>query len=144
LCKISNIFILCEFKSNNITDLRFDPIEGYPCSCKIIGIKSYNKDLRYNVINAEYNTQNEYVFIDIDPMIEIKDKFSTISYLEIEYVFQILEPNKVMQIYNKLKQKYNKLEVENEQNKMKLYSIYQSNGWKFLKGFYNLRDKFLS
>lgn len=71
------------------------PLEDACCEFEIISIKTDVKD--YNIIpfNAIRQFGNKYVFITIDPIIDIIGDFSQSSYLEIEYVIKFLNVKEV-------------------------------------------------
>lgn len=93
----SNTYKVIFDLSNVYTDgrLRFDPMEDACCEFEIISIKTDVKD--YNIIpfNAIKQFGNKYIFITIDPIIEIIGDFSQSSYLEIEYVMRFLNAKDV-------------------------------------------------
>lgn len=93
----SNTYKVIFDLSNVYTDgrLRFDPLEDACCEFEIISIKTDVKD--YNIIpfNAIRQFGNKYVFITIDPIIEIIGDFSQSSYLEMEYVIKFLNVKEV-------------------------------------------------
>jgi len=81
---------------NNIVFLRFDPIEGYCCSYRLLTVNTDIKNVKFNVINSSYNNDDTYIFLNLDPMVGINGDFTNVTFLEIEYELRILELSDIL------------------------------------------------
>lgn len=149
---------------DGIHALRFDPIEGYPCACRLFNVKSDKPNLQLVPMNAKYCENGEYVLIDVDPRIAVTGDLSGVTYLEIEYSLRLLETYELVPYYNGIIHEkeglvYEKNLLIDEKNKLiherdnliqerdelvrHLQAIFESKGYQMLTKLRNLKKKLL-
>lgn len=87
--------------------VRFDPVEGEFCRCEIVSVEVDGKTCDVVPFNAYSSKDNQYVFLNTDPVIEILGDFTDAEYITITYKNTILEStevsNAVNTMYTKIK-----------------------------------------
>lgn len=91
------------FDLNNIHldgRLRFDPVENACCEIEIVSVNTDAKDYSIVSHNAFKRSGNQYIFITIDPIIEISGDFSNATYIDILYNLKIFNSMKISELAN--------------------------------------------
>ena len=73
-----------------IQKLRWDPLEGKFCRCKIDSIKSDGKNVEIGISNAWRNIDGKDEFLTVDPIYELKGDFIDASFVQIEGEIELL------------------------------------------------------
>lgn len=89
---------------NNISGLRWDPVEQKPCKCIISSIES-NVDLKMWPINAFENDDLNSTFISLDPQYLIEGNISQIKYMKIYGKIVFLDIKDIVTEFNVIRDK---------------------------------------
>lgn len=92
LKEISLSFDLDKYK--NIQSIRFDPIEGQLCKCKILSATINGKDCKFLAYN-KFPFTNDDLFLTIDPIYLIQGTYCFKGKLEICFSIQIIKENDI-------------------------------------------------
>lgn len=91
---------------NNIKQLRFDPVEGYCCRCRIDNVETDGIYTGISSSNA-YSVENGMdVFLTIDPQYVLSGDFSKASYIKIEGECIFIKIDEVYQKFDSICRKY--------------------------------------
>lgn len=140
-----------KFVINNIKDIkkiRWDPIEGHFCKCKILKILANTGNINLMPLNHYEYKDSFYEFYTTDPMFEIEGDYNGLCSVEIEGIIEILnfehiilkvqkEKNIIINnLYETINKKNNELlNITKEKNHFyDMYnSVINSTSWKITK-----------
>lgn len=141
----------CEFtynieNSSKIKALRFDPLEGLVCCCKIISAVSNSGKVDVIPVNSACSTENGDLFLTEDPVYSIKCDFEKAEWVKIKFaVYTKIDDKILYSMQNYLKRlnfDISSLENSNRILNSQYDAVINSNSWKITKPLRKLKQIF--
>lgn len=134
ICRLDQPSIIKVAVDKGVKSVRFDPVEGFACQCRVISVKCGGGTLDVAPLNCTVSQNGSDFFLTLDPVYIISGDFGDGTSLEIQFVASKLDTSladmAIVKSASELRAKIERLETETRELSRDYDLILNSKSWK--------------